>query len=91
MAQYQKSVDAIGPKIAKAIKELSLPTILITNYPTANLGGNVNPGDMFMWQQDVQVAKKRTTLLVENKKHAYALILGQCSTELVSKIKGSDR
>ncbi len=50
--KYQKSVDAIanhvlkeymgGPKIAKAI----LPMILIPNYPTANLGGNVDPGDI---------------------------------------------
>jgi hypothetical protein len=47
-AKYQKLVDAIanhvqkeykgGPKIAKAIKELSLPMIWIPNYPTANSG-----------------------------------------------------
>ncbi len=80
-----------GPKIAKAIEELSLPTIFFPNYQTVNSGGNVDPGDMFMWQQDVQVAKKRTTLLVKNKKHVYALVLRQCSTELVSKIKGSDQ
>ncbi len=45
---------------------------------------------MVLWQQDVQEAKTRITLLVENKKHAYALVLGQCLTELVSKIKGLD-
>jgi hypothetical protein len=49
-AQYQKLADATvnhvqkeytrGPKIAKAIKELSLPKILILpNYLTANSGG----------------------------------------------------
>jgi hypothetical protein len=42
-----------------------------------------------MWQQDVQEAKKRITLLVENKKHEYALVLGQFLMELVSKIRGS--
>ena len=34
--------------------------------------------------------KKRITLLVENKKRVYALVLGQCLMELVSQIKGSD-
>ena len=46
---------------------------------------------MFLWQQDVQEAKKRITLLMENKKRAYALILGQCLVELGSKIKGLDQ
>jgi hypothetical protein len=45
---------------------------------------------VFLWQQDVQEAKKRITLLVEKKKRAYALVLGQCSMKLVSKIKGLD-
>jgi hypothetical protein len=79
-----------GPKIAKAIKELSLPTISIPNYLTANLGGNVDPGDVFLWQQDVQEAMKRITLLVKKKKHVYALVLGQCLTELIREIKGLD-
>jgi hypothetical protein len=97
VAKYQKLVDAIanhvqkeykgGPKIAKAIKELSLSTILIPNYPTADSGGNVDPGDVFLWQEDVQEAKKRISFLVKKKKCAYALILGQCSMELISKIK----
>jgi hypothetical protein len=52
-AKYQKLVDAIanhiqndykgGPKIAKAFKKMSLLMILIPNYPTANLGGSVDP------------------------------------------------
>ncbi len=101
MVKYQILVDAIAnhvqkeykgaPEIAKAIKELSLPMISIPNYLTANLRGNVDPGDVFLWQQNVQEAKKRITLLVKNKKHTYTLILGQCSMELISKIKGLDR
>jgi hypothetical protein len=100
-AKYQKSVDAIanhiekeykrGLEITKAVKELKLPTILITGYPTAKAGDTiVNPGDVFLWQQDVQEVKKRISLLLENKKCTYALVLGQCSLELDSKIKGSD-
>ena len=47
-AKYQKSVDVIanhiqkeykgGPKIAKAVKEVKLPTISIPGYPTAKAG-----------------------------------------------------
>jgi hypothetical protein len=73
-AKYQKLMDAIanhiqkdykgGPKIAKAIKQSSLPTILIPNYPIASLGGNGDPGDVFLWQQDAQEAKKRIPCLL---------------------------
>ena len=45
---------------------------------------------MFLWQQDVTEAKKKKALLEENTKRAYALVLGQCSTELDSKIKGAN-
>ncbi len=65
-----------GPEITKAVKELKLPTILIPGYPTAKAGATaVDPGDVFLWQQDVQEAKKRISLLLENKKCAHALIL----------------
>ena len=67
-----------------------VPTILIPNYLTASLGGTIDPGDVFLWQQDIHEAKKRITLLIENKKLAYALVLGQCLMELDSKIKGLD-
>jgi hypothetical protein len=50
----------------------------------------VDPRDIFLWQQDVQEAKKRISLLLENKKHVYALNLGQCLSELDSTIKGLD-
>ena len=43
-----------------------------------------------MWQQDVQEAKKRISLLLQNKKCEYALVLGQFLLELDSKIKGLD-
>jgi hypothetical protein len=62
---------------------------MIPDYPAADSGGAVDPGKVFLWQQDVQEAKKKKPLLTENKKHAYALVLGQCSPELDSKIKGA--
>ncbi len=68
---------------------MSLPTILIPNYLTANLGGIIKPGEVFLWQQeDNQEAMKRIFLLFENKKRAYVLVLGQCLAVLDRKIKG---
>jgi hypothetical protein len=68
---------------------LSLPTIGIPEYPRLSLTtAAINPGEVFLWQQDVTEAKKRIMLLAENKKHSYALVLSQFSPELKSKIKG---
>ncbi len=100
-AKYQKTVDAIanhiqkkykgGPEIAKAIRDLSLPMIAIPEYPRPfSMMAVINPGEVFLWQQVVTKAKKRIMLLAMNKKHLYALLLGQCSPELESKIKGAD-
>jgi hypothetical protein len=50
----------------------------------------INPGEVFLWQQDVTKAKKRITLLAKNKKRPYTLVLGQCSPELGSRIKGTN-
>jgi hypothetical protein len=66
---------------------VSLPVIDIPNYPTG-IGGTVDPGTIYLWQEDVKEAKRKIALLEENKKRAYALIIGQCSPELVSKIRG---
>ncbi len=98
-AKYQKTVEAIanhiqkdykgGPEIPKALQDLSLPVIDIPNYPTG-IGGTVDLGTIYLWQEDVKEAKRKIALLEENKKRAYALIIGQCLPELVSKIRGSD-
>ncbi len=70
---------------------MSLPTIAIPEYPRpSSTTAAIDPGEVFLWQQDVTEAKKRIALVTENKKHSYALILGQCSPELESKIKGTD-
>jgi hypothetical protein len=98
-AKYQKMAEAIanhiqkdykgGPEITKALRDLSLPVIDTPNYPTG-ISGTVDPGTIYRWQEGVKEAKRKIALLEENKKRAYALIIGQCSPELVSKIRGSD-
>jgi hypothetical protein len=101
-AKFQKSLEAIamyvqreykgGPDIAKAIKELAAPTFLPPTYPTPK--GNpptIDPGELYIWQQKIQVTEKRANLLEENTKRAYALVLGQISPELVSKVKTSNK
>jgi hypothetical protein len=101
VVKYQKTVGAIanhiqkeskgGPEIAKAIRDLSLPVIAIPEYPRLfSTTAAIDPGEVFLWQQDVTKAKKRILLLPENKKCSYALVLSLCSPELVSKIKGTD-
>jgi hypothetical protein len=99
-AKYKKTEDAIanhiqreykgGVDIAKAIKVLSLPTLQVPGYPKAKAGETaVNPGDIYIWQQDVASVKKQIVQLEENKKHTYALVIGQCSPDLDSKLQGS--
>jgi hypothetical protein len=79
VAKYQKTVDAIanhiqkdykgGPVITKAIRDLSLPTIAIPEYPRpSSMTAADDPGEVFLWQQDVTKAKKRIVLLAKNKK-----------------------
>jgi hypothetical protein len=63
--------------------------ISIPNYPTGT-GRVFGPGTEYLWKEDVKEAKRKITLLDENKKRAYALFVGQCSPELVSKIRGLD-
>ncbi len=101
MAKCKKTVDAIanhtqreykgGADIVKAIKELSLPTLQVPGYPTAKKAGEttVNPGVIFLWQQDVAAVKKLILQLEENKKIAYALVIGQCLSNLDSRLQGS--
>ncbi len=100
MAKYKKTVDAIAyhiqreykreANITNAIKELSLPTLQVPGFPKAKTGETVvNPGDIYLWQQDAATVKKQILQLKENKKHAYTLPIGQCSPDLDSKLQGS--
>ncbi len=101
-AKFQKLVDAIaihiqreykgGPDIAKAIRDLILPTFAPPTYPVAE--GTlpvIDPGKLYMWQQKAQAIEKCLNLLEENMKRAYALVIGQSLPELISKVKTSDK
>jgi hypothetical protein len=99
-AKYKKMVDAIAnhiqreykgeADIAKAIKELSRPTLRVPGYRTAKAGATVvDPGAIFLWLQDIAAVKKQIVQLEDNKKRAYALVIGQCSPDFDSKLKGS--
>jgi hypothetical protein len=99
-AKCKKMVNAIanhiqreykdGADITKAIKELSLLTLRVPGYPTAKAGATVvDPEEIFLWQQDIAAVKKQIVQLEDNKKRAYVLVIGQCSPDLDSKLKGS--
>jgi hypothetical protein len=101
VAKYQKAVDAIAnhiqkeykqePEIAKAIKDLSLPMIAIPKYPrSSSTTAAIDPGEVFLFQQDGTEVKKRIAFPAKNKNRSNALVLCQCSPELESKIKGAD-
>ena len=99
VAKYKKTVDSIAnyiqreykdrAAIAKAIKELSLPSLQIPGFPKARTRETIaNSGDVYLWQQDAAAVKKQILQLEENKKHVYALVIRQCSPDLDSKLQG---
>jgi hypothetical protein len=59
-AKYKKSLNANanyvqrryngGPEIAKVMKDLVQPTIIVPTYPVATTGGQFNPGEVFLCQ-----------------------------------------
>ena len=99
MAKYKKMTDVVpnyiqreykdGANIAKAIKALSLPTLQVPGYPKAKAGETaVDPGNLYIWQQDIAAVKKQNIQLEENKKRVYVLIIGQSLPDLDSKLQG---
>jgi hypothetical protein len=69
---------------------LSLPSLQIPGFTKARTRETVvDPGDIYLWQQDATAVKKQIVQLEENKKRAYALVIGQCSPDLDSKLQGS--
>ncbi len=66
---------------------MSLPSLQIPGFPKARTGETVvDPGDIYLWQQDAAAVKKQIVQLEENKKHEYALVIEQCSPDLGSKL-----
>ncbi len=99
--KYQKTVNMVanriqhnykgGPKMAKAIRDMILPTIVTPNYPTPVAGTVINKGVNYIWEQEVQEAMKRVALLNKSKKQVYAFVFRQCLPELISKMQGGGR
>jgi hypothetical protein len=101
-AKYKKTVDAVanyiqreykgGADIAKAIKELSLPTPQVPGYPKAKAGETVvNPGDVYIWQQDVAAVKKQIVQLKERVRARHRAVLArprQQAPQLLLVIRG---
>jgi hypothetical protein len=98
-AKYKKLLEVIanyvqreykgGPEIATAIRELKMRMLNLPPYLVGTMGSPPDQGGIFFWKQDVQDMKKKLSLLEENKKRTYALVMGQCSPKLESKIQGS--
>jgi len=90
IANYIQREYKGGADIAKAIKDLSLPTLQVPGYPKAKAGETaVDPGDLYIWQQDIAAVKKQIIQLEENKKRVFVLVIGQCLPDLDSKLQGS--
>jgi hypothetical protein len=97
---FKKSVDAIaihiqceykgGPNIAKAIRDLVLPSMSLPPYPTGTSSNPPDPEEIYLWQQSITKMNTRKLLIKENKKRAYTLVFRQCLPELISKIKSLD-
>ena len=94
-AKYERSVDAIaryvqeqyksGAEVALAMRELVAPTVTMPVFLA-------DPNDqeaLQIWKEELREKRTQSVQIEESKKRAYALVMGQCSPELVSKIRGS--
>jgi hypothetical protein len=94
-AKYKRSVDAItrhvqqdyksGADVALAMRELVAPTVTMPTYPA-------DPNDqeaIQIWKEELHEKRTQSLQIEESKKRAYALVMGQCSPDLVSKIRGA--
>ncbi len=67
-AIFQKSVDAIaihiqreykgGPNIAKAIRDLVLPSVSLPPHPTGTSSNPPDPREIYLWQQIITETNK---------------------------------
>jgi hypothetical protein len=94
-AKYERSVDAIaryvqeqyksGADVALAMRELIAPTVTMPTFPA-------DPNDqeaLQIWKEELREKRTQSLQIEESKKRAYALVMGQCSHDLISKIRGS--
>jgi len=94
-AQFERSVDTIaryvqeqyksGADVALAMRELVAPSVTMPVFPA-------DPNDqeaLQIWKEELREKCTQSVQIEESKKRAYALVMGQCSPDLVSKIRGS--
>ncbi len=94
-AKYERSVDAIaryvqeqyksGADIALAMRELVAPTVTMPVFPA----DPNNQEALQIWKEELRERRTQSMQIEESKKRAYALVMGQCSPDLVSKIRVS--
>jgi hypothetical protein len=94
-AKYERSVDAIaryvqeqyksGADVALAMQELIAPIVTMPTFPA----DPSNQEALQIWKEELREKRTQSLQIEESKKRAYALVIGQCSPELVSKIRGS--
>jgi hypothetical protein len=94
-AKYEKSVDAIaryvqqeyrsGAEVARGMRDLVAPTVTMPTYPA-------DPNDqekIQIWKEELREKWTQVIQIEESTKRANALVMGQCSPALVSKIRGA--
>ena len=94
-AKYERSVNAIarhvqkdyksGADVALAMRELVAPTATMPTFPA-------DPNDqeaIQIWKEELCEKQTQNLHIEESKKRAYALVMGQCPPDLVSKIRGA--
>jgi hypothetical protein len=67
------------------MRELVAPTVTMPTYPA-------DPNDqeaIQIWKEELREKRTQSLQIEESKKRAYALVMGQCSPDLVSKIRGA--
>ena len=94
-AQYERSVDTIaryaqeqyksGADVTLAMRELVAPSVIMPVFPT----DPNNQEALQIWKEELCEKRTQSVQIEESKKRAYALVMGQCSPDLVSKIRGS--
>jgi len=95
-AKFQKTTDNIalyvqreytdGAAVAFDMKAMVATVVVLPPMPASA----ATDAETFMWKEDYKEAKKKKNALEANNKKAFALIYGQCSPKLISKIKASN-
>ena len=74
--QYKSGAD-----VALAMRELIAPTVTMPTFPA-------DPNDqeaLQIWKEELREKRTQSLQIEESKKRAYALVMGQCSHNLISK------